>query len=464
MQPDVVSRSEELPFADVELRRRRLPARRAPLRRRRAGGAGDGAGRRPPRADRPTTSTAARRSRRPRSCATRRTSATTASRRVARAPRGRRRPGRRRRGVRRSRSSSSRGSTARAARARTPSASASSSPTGSRTAGHARPDRDQGGEELVAIVVDTRHEARRPGPDRPRGHVPRAAQPRLRDAARRRRDAGQGRPGRRGRAGLRHGRRGGRRDGREHVDDLRPGPVRDRRDLRGGRRRDRHGDLHLRGARRARHAPRLQLHPPARRDDARAELPGRAVAGQGERRDHPGGDLQRGLDRPRLPLGDADLPDRPRADRPRARQLDDRRDRRRPVVGSSFIDVLEKFEADPETEIVVMVGEIGGDEEEKAARFIAAEMSKPVVAYIAGFSAPPGQDDGPRGRDHHRLVGHRRRRRRKRSRRAASASARRRPRPRSIAADVAARLVARPLRPLRGSRRTIGTDVCALVG
>src|SRR5881296_4776303 len=56
-----------------------------------------------------------------------------------------------------------------------------------------------------------------------------------------------------------------------------------------------------------------------------------------------------------------------------------------PGVGSSFIDVVAKFEADPQTEVVVMVGEIGGDEEEKAARFIAAEMTKPVVAYIAGF-------------------------------------------------------------------------------
>ena len=68
-----------------------------------------------------------------------------------------------------------------------------------------------------------------------------------------------------------------------------------------------------------------------------------------------------------------------------------------PVVGSSFIDVLTKFEADPETESVVMVGEIGGDEEEKAARFIASEMTKPVVAYIAGFSAPPGKTMGHAG-------------------------------------------------------------------
>jgi succinyl-CoA synthetase alpha subunit len=68
-----------------------------------------------------------------------------------------------------------------------------------------------------------------------------------------------------------------------------------------------------------------------------------------------------------------------------------------PVVGSSFIDVLEKFEADEETQTVVMVGEIGGEEEEKAARYIEAEMSKPVLAYIAGFTAPPGKTMGHAG-------------------------------------------------------------------
>ena len=68
-----------------------------------------------------------------------------------------------------------------------------------------------------------------------------------------------------------------------------------------------------------------------------------------------------------------------------------------PVVGSSFVDVLARFERDDETEIVVMVGEIGGEEEEKAARFIAAEMSKPVLAYIAGFTAPPGKTMGHAG-------------------------------------------------------------------
>ena len=68
-----------------------------------------------------------------------------------------------------------------------------------------------------------------------------------------------------------------------------------------------------------------------------------------------------------------------------------------PVVGSSFIDVLSRFQDDPETEIVVMVGEIGGAEEEKAAAFIEAEMTKPVIAYIAGFTAPPGKTMGHAG-------------------------------------------------------------------
>jgi len=68
-----------------------------------------------------------------------------------------------------------------------------------------------------------------------------------------------------------------------------------------------------------------------------------------------------------------------------------------PVVGSSFIDILEKFEADSETKYVVMVGEIGGDEEERAAEHIERSMSKPVVSYIAGFTAPPGKTMGHAG-------------------------------------------------------------------
>jgi succinyl-CoA synthetase alpha subunit len=68
-----------------------------------------------------------------------------------------------------------------------------------------------------------------------------------------------------------------------------------------------------------------------------------------------------------------------------------------PVVGSSFVDMLALFEADSQTEYVVMVGEIGGDEEEKAAQFIESHLSKPVVAYIAGFTAPPGKTMGHAG-------------------------------------------------------------------
>jgi succinyl-CoA synthetase alpha subunit len=68
-----------------------------------------------------------------------------------------------------------------------------------------------------------------------------------------------------------------------------------------------------------------------------------------------------------------------------------------PIVGSSFLEMLALFEADAQTEQVVMVGEIGGDEEEKAAVYIEAEMTKPVVAYIAGFTAPPGKTMGHAG-------------------------------------------------------------------
>jgi succinyl-CoA synthetase alpha subunit len=68
-----------------------------------------------------------------------------------------------------------------------------------------------------------------------------------------------------------------------------------------------------------------------------------------------------------------------------------------PVPGSSFIDIIELFEADPETELIVMSGEIGGSAEEEAAEYIAANVSKPVVAYIAGFTAPPGKTMGHAG-------------------------------------------------------------------
>jgi len=68
-----------------------------------------------------------------------------------------------------------------------------------------------------------------------------------------------------------------------------------------------------------------------------------------------------------------------------------------PIVGSNFIDMLARFHADPETEAIVLIGEIGGDEEEKAAAYIAANVTKPVTAYIAGFTAPEGKRMGHAG-------------------------------------------------------------------
>jgi len=68
-----------------------------------------------------------------------------------------------------------------------------------------------------------------------------------------------------------------------------------------------------------------------------------------------------------------------------------------PVPGTSFIDVLERFQADSETVAVVMIGEIGGSAEEQAAAFIAEHVTKPVVGYIAGFTAPPGRKMGHAG-------------------------------------------------------------------
>jgi succinyl-CoA synthetase alpha subunit len=68
-----------------------------------------------------------------------------------------------------------------------------------------------------------------------------------------------------------------------------------------------------------------------------------------------------------------------------------------PVNGTSFVDALELFEADPYTEKVVLIGEIGGSDEERAAEYISARMTKPVVAFIAGRTAPPGKRMGHAG-------------------------------------------------------------------
>jgi len=66
-------------------------------------------------------------------------------------------------------------------------------------------------------------------------------------------------------------------------------------------------------------------------------------------------------------------------------------------VGTTHIDALAAFEADPDTDLVIMIGEIGGDAEERAAAWIQENMTKPVVAYIAGFTAPEGKTMGHAG-------------------------------------------------------------------
>lgn len=68
-----------------------------------------------------------------------------------------------------------------------------------------------------------------------------------------------------------------------------------------------------------------------------------------------------------------------------------------PVIGTTHIDAIEAFEADPETKIIVMIGEIGGDAEERAADYIKANVTKPVVGYVAGFTAPEGKTMGHAG-------------------------------------------------------------------
>ncbi|MCE5289433.1 MAG: succinate--CoA ligase subunit alpha, partial [Nocardiaceae bacterium] len=68
-----------------------------------------------------------------------------------------------------------------------------------------------------------------------------------------------------------------------------------------------------------------------------------------------------------------------------------------PVIGTTHIDAIAAFEADPETELIVMIGEIGGDAEERAADYIKANVTKPVVGYVAGFTAPEGKTMGHAG-------------------------------------------------------------------
>ncbi len=251
---------------------------------------------------------------------------------------------------------------------------------------------------LMAILVDYGHAPRRPGPDGLRGPLPRAAQPIARDERRRGRDAGKGRPGRRRHPRLRLGRGRRRRDRREHGDGVRPGAVRRGRDVRGDRRRHRAPSICITEGVPAHEM--LRLHAFVEDRDVRivgpncpgALSPGKANVGIIPAEIFREGSIglvsrsgtltyQIGHELTQLGLGCSTI-------------VGIGGD---PIVGSSFIDVLGLFEADEQTEQVVMVGEIGGDEEEKAAAFIESEMSKPVVGYIAGFTAPPGKTMGHAG-------------------------------------------------------------------
>ena len=129
----------------------------------------------------------------------------------------------------------------------------------------------------------------------------------------------------------------------------------------------------------------------------RAELPRHPLARQGERGHHPGVVLQAGQRRRGVALGHADLPDRQR-DRPgRLRLQLDRRHRRRSGAGIVVRGHAGAVQADEQTELIVLSGEIGGSAEEEAAEYIADHVTKPVVAYIAGFTAPAGKQMGHAG-------------------------------------------------------------------
>ena len=223
-------------------------------------------------------------------------------------------------------------------------------------------------------------------------------------------------------------------------------------------------DLHHRAHPRARDAARLHVHPPAGRDADRPELPGRALAGQGERRDHPGRGLQRGDDRARLALGDADLPDRPRAGPARARQLDDRRHRRRPgrrlVVHRRAREVRGR-PRDRVRRARRRDRRRRGGEGGALHRRADVEAGLRLHRRLLGAAR---QDDGPRGRDHLRLVRHRAGEEGGARGRRASRSARRRPRsPQLVADSRAAPEVTRPIG--RGSSAGAATrDVPATTG
>jgi succinyl-CoA synthetase alpha subunit len=166
-----------------------------------------------------------------------------------------------------------------------------------------------------------------------------------------------------------------------------PAFTKDGRGDRGGRRADPALRRHHRGHPGARHRSLLPVRRERRQHpDRRTQLPRPDQPRQGQRRHHPGRHHQ-------------GRPDR-------AGQMYELRDigfstcvgiGGDPVIGTTHIDCLEAFEADPETDAIVMIGEIGGDAEERAAAYIKEKVTKPVVGYVAGFTAPEGKTMGHAG-------------------------------------------------------------------
>ena len=237
------------------------------------------------------------------------------------------------------------------------------------------------------------------GHHRPRGHLSHAQQPQLRHERRRRRHPGQGRPGRRGHSRVRQlgaGHAGG---PAEHGDDLRPAAVRRRLDPRGGRGRV---ELVIAITEGIPAHDELRVYNTLKRDHPGTRLigpncpgilsPGKANVGIIPASFFKEGNVgvvsrsgtltyQIGNEIAQAGFGCSSI-------------VGIGGD---PVPGSSFVDVLELFEADDQTELIVLSGEIGGSAEEEAAEYIAEHVTKPVVAYIAGFTAPAGKQMGHAG-------------------------------------------------------------------
>jgi len=125
--------------------------------------------------------------------------------------------------------------------------------------------------------------------------------------------------------------------------------------------------------------------------------PGVISPGKSQDRHHAGQHSQRGFRRHRLPLRHADLRGRLPTHAARHRPIDGDWNWRRPHHRTTHIDALRLFNNDPETEAIVLIGEIGGSAEEAAAAFVKKHVKKPVVGFIAGQTAPPGRRMGHAG-------------------------------------------------------------------